>query len=152
MQSSSILQIRWLDPLIPFLHYLTIEEQSRLLKCFFWFCSCKLCQHNAFAMKEQVNRAYKEESSDDEKREPLSEVSRFLSCHFVFFLFRKTKMARFLTESVSKRVNLENRWLSVLVSFLQCYEWAGGQQWWRVSRGDGGAARPLTFISVISLY
>ena len=76
--SSSILQIRWLDPLIPFLHYLTIEEQSRLLKCFFCFCSCKLCQHNAFAMKEQVNRAYKEESSDDEKREPLSEVSRFL--------------------------------------------------------------------------
>ena len=71
-------------------------------------------------MKEQVNRAYQEESSDDEKREPLSEVSRFLSCHFVFLLFRKTKMARFLTESVSKRVNLENRWLSVLVSFLQC--------------------------------
>ena len=29
-------------------------------------------------MKKQLNGAYEEESSDDEKREPLSEVSRFL--------------------------------------------------------------------------
>ena len=44
----------------------------------------------------QVNGAYEEESSDDEKREPLSEVSRHISYHFVFFIFRKTKMARLL--------------------------------------------------------
>ena len=47
-------------------------------------------------MKEQVNKAYEEGNSEDEKTESLSEVRRVLPYHFVPCFSRKTKMAQLL--------------------------------------------------------
>ena len=60
---------------------------------------------------EQVARGEDEGNSKDEKTEPLSEVRRSLSYHFVSFLFRKIKIALLLLQSIRKRANLQKRWL-----------------------------------------
>ena len=72
---------------------------------------------NSIAMKEQVNRAYEEGSSEDEKTDPLSEVKRFLSDHSVSFFFRKAKMLLLMYKSIRKRANPHNRWRQISFSF-----------------------------------